>query len=323
MGRKTALWLLATVMLTGCGDDLSSLYDEEGYAGTFGQGLDDASVLQGTADLQDTAVPERIPAAPLMATAPPPGGRLSLRLFCSPSARYLFGDDLEESFEGAHPRIDLVLLEEHDRACIGNVITQNSAAIVGVPLSSNEIKHGLIAKVLGYRIAVVVAHPSNTVSSLFSDGLQKVLDGRINNWRDVGWQALPIQPVCEAPARRDDPAAKLLQMTGKAAEIAVLLPDGDRVLDYVSREPRALGLVAIHRYERRREDVRALEINDMRASVANYLRGAYPLGCTFRLIYTTEWQPGLAELLRFLRTSEAKRILESHLTLPSPSLRRS
>ena len=316
MGKKLALCVVSTVLLIGCGDDLASLYEDEGYAGTFEQEQGPASVLRATA-LQDTAPPERIPAAPLVATQPPQTRRRSLRLLCSPSAKSLFGDILEKPFEQAYPGIDLVLLEEQDRACIGNVIMKNgAAAIVGVPLSPNENQHRLVVKVLGYYIVVAIVHRNNTVTSLFDGPLRKVLDGRIGNWGELGWQNLQIQPVYEAPVRRDDPAAKLLQMTDKAAQIAVLLPNGDRVMDYVSREPRALGLVTLTRLKSRRGGVRYLQINTVRPTVANYLRGAYPLGCTFRLVHTMDRQSELAELLRFLRGNEARRLLEPHLTLP-------
>ena len=50
--------------------------------------------------------------------------------------------------------------------------------------------------------------------------------------------------------------------------------------------------------------------------MANYLRGAYPFGCIFRLVYTMDRRPELAELLRFLSGNEARQLLESHLVLP-------
>jgi len=315
-GKLALCMIVSTVFIAGCGDDLASLYEDEGYAGTLEPETDTASVLRGATDIHDTA-PERISAAPLVATQPPKTRQRSLRLLCSPSAKAFFCDVLEKPFEQAHPEIDLVLLEDQDRHCIGNVIMKNSsAAIVGVPLSPNENKHGLVVKVLGYHIVVAIVHRDNTITSLFDAPLRKVLDGRINNWGELGWQSLQVQPVYQTPSYRDDPAARLLRMTDKAAQVAVLLPNGNRVVDYVSREPRALGLVTFTQLKSRRGEVRYLEIDTVPPTVANYLRGAYRLGCTFRLVYTRERQRELAEFLRFLSGNEARRLLEPHLMLP-------
>lgn len=315
MGSKLALCVLWVASLTACGDDLGSLYEDEDYAGTFERQQDDASVLQGATGLWDTAAPQRVPTA----AQPRASRRRSLRLFCSPSAKHLIGDPLEGPFERAHPQTDLVLLEEQDRTCIGNVIMQNgTAAIVGVPSSANEHKHGLITKVVGYHIVVVIVHRDNNLTTLFSEPLHRILDGRINNWDQVGWQHLPIQPVQEAPSRRDDAAARLLQMTGKAAQLAVLLPSSDQVIDYVSQEPRALGLVTLAKLGSRRGKVRHIDVHTVPPTVANYLRGAYPFGCAFRLVYTqtTQRDAGLVELLTFLAGNEARQLLKPHLVLP-------
>ena len=275
----------------------------------------------------DTALPEPAP-APLVATLPPPATdtrrwatepaqrRRSLRVFCSPTAKSTFGHGLERSFEQAHPEVDLVLLEDRDRNCIGNVIMGNgAAAIVGVPLSPTENKHGLVARVLGYRIVVVIVHPNNPVTSLFDGPLQKVLDGRIGSWGELGWLNHQIQPAYQVPAGSSDPAARLLRMTDKAAQIAALLPNGDRVVDYVAREPRALGLATRSRLRAHKGQVRFLEINDVRPTVTNYLRGAYALGCTFRLVHARDRRRQLAALLTFLDGDEARQLLELHLTL--------
>ncbi|MHC4512837.1 MAG: type 2 periplasmic-binding domain-containing protein [Planctomycetota bacterium] len=320
MREKLALCVVLTVLLTGCDDDLADLY-EAGELADVVELEDERPAMRS-----DTALPEPAP-APLVATLPPaatdaerratePAQRRSLRVFCSPTAKSTFGHDLEKSFERAHPGIDLVLLEDRDRNCIGNVIMGNApAAIVGVPLSPTENQHGLAAKVLGYRIVVAIVHRNNPVTSLFDGPLQKVLDGRIGSWGELGWLNYQIQPAYQVPTGASDPAARLLQMTDKAAQIAALLPDGDRVVDYVAREPRALGLATRSRLRAHKGQVRFLEINEVQPTVPNYLRGAYALGCTFRLVHARDRRRQLAELLTFLDGNETKQLLEQHLTL--------
>ncbi len=322
MKEKLALYLVSTVLLTGCDDDLADLYEAESFTDVVELGEEERPGV-----LSDTALPEPAP-APLVATAPrqatadtgrqatEPVGRRSLRVFCSTTVKSTFGHSLERSFERSHPEVDLVLLEDRDRNCIGNVIMGNgAAAIVGVPLSPNESKHGLVAKVLGYRIVVVIVHPNNPVTSLFDGPLRKVLNGRIGSWGELGWLNYQIQPAHQVSAARSDPAARLLQMTDKAAQIAALLPNGDRVVDYVAREPRALGLATRSRLRAHKGQVRFLQINHVQPTVTNYLRGAYTFGCTFRLVHTRGRRRHLAELLTFLDGDEAKQLLELHLTL--------
>lgn len=317
MGRALAICLVATVGLAGCGDDLARLYQEEDPLATLEPKEDTTSVLRGDTGLGDVTPPERVPAAPLAATRPPAKRQRTLRLLCSPSAKHLFGDALEQSFEERYPGIDLLLLEAQDRSCIGSVIMQNAvAAIVGVPLSTNEANHGLVTRILGYHIAVLVVHRDNNITSLFSNQLERVLDGRINNWSELGWQHLQIQPVFEHPSHRDDPAARLLRMTGKAADLALLLPAGHQVIDYVSRNRRSLGLVTLAQLEQHKGKVRRLEIDTVGPKLSNYLRGAYPLGCTFRIVHGGKHHPQLNELSSFLRSRKGRQVLEQHLTLP-------
>jgi hypothetical protein len=317
MGRALAILVVAMVWLAGCGDDLAQLYQEEDHPAILEPKEDTTSILRGDTGLGDMTPPERVPAAPLVATRPPAKRQRILRLLCSPSAKHLFGDVLEESFEEEYPGIDLLLLEAQDRSCIGSVIMQNAvAAIVGVPLSANESNRGLVTKIIGYHIAVLVVHRDNKTTSLFSNQMEKVLDGRIHSWSEVGWQHLQIQPVFEHPSHRNDPAAKLLRMTGKAAHVALLMPDGHQVIDYVGRHRRALGLVTLAQFEQHKGKVRYLEINTVRPILSNYLRGAYPLGCTFWMVHGGKRHPQLNELSSFLRSRKGRRVLERHLTLP-------
>jgi len=76
-----------------------------------------------------------------------------------------------------------------------------------------------------------------------------------------------------------------------------------------------LGLATRSRLRAHKGQVRFLEINDVQPTVTNYLRGAYALGCTFRLVHARDRRRQLAELVTFLEGDEARQLLGQHLTL--------
>lgn len=324
-GRELALWGvpavlfagLLTALFTSRAEDLANLYRDERSPRRTEPEWDTPPLVRGDTGHRDTDPQDRIPAAPLVATKPPTSPRRTFHVLCSPSAKHLFTDALEDAFEETHPGIDLEFLEAQDRSCIGSVIMQNMpAAIVGMPLSRNEQNRGLVTKIIGYHIAVLIVHRDNDLTTLFSNQLDMVLDGRISNWSELGRQHLEIQPVFEHPSHRSDPAARLLRMTGKAAQAAALLRNGDQVIHYVSREPRGLGIVSLAELESHAGQVNYLEIDTVRPNVVNYLRGAYPLGCTFWLVHARTQQREVVLLSRFLHGKSGRRVLEKRLSLP-------
>lgn len=147
-------------------------------------------------------------------------------------------------------------------------------------------------------IAVIV-HPSNGVEGLGLLQLRDVFGGRTHDWATVGrtpGSGRVVQPVSRELGSGTRAAFESMVMDGQnVTPMAILVPSGEAVADYVASHPQAIGYVSLGQVT---ESVKALAIEGEAASAAAAGRGSYPIT---RELWVVTLEPPGEEAKRFLR----------------------
>jgi phosphate transport system substrate-binding protein len=146
-------------------------------------------------------------------------------------------------------------------------------------------------------IAVIV-HPSNGVGGLGLLQLRDVFGGRTHDWATVGGApgSGRVQPVSRELGSGTRAAFESVVMEGRdVTPMAILVPSGEAVVEYVASHPEAIGYVSLRQVT---GSVKALAVEGEVASASAAGRGSYPIA---RELWLVTLQPPGEEVERFLR----------------------
>lgn len=196
------------------------------------------------------------------------------------------------------------------------------------PRADELERAGATALELGRDGVLIIVHPSNPLTNISRDDLKKVMVGEVNLWSQLGIAPFGGTDEIQVLAREDGSGMravideKILQ-GARITPTALLQPTNLDMLDYVAEHPNALGYVAANIWTDNSR-TRALNIDNVAASRATILDGAYPLLQTVFLIIPQTPTLGaknrrqstenISSFLEFLSGSDGRRILYERIT---------
>ncbi len=163
--------------------------------------------------------------------------------------------DLAAAFNRQHP--DVLFVIRGGGSTVGEELVRGRAVDLGastlfppqqgtdgaaaVPVPADP----LVRVPIGLDGLAVVVHPSNSIAELSLVQLRDVFAGRLLDWRALGSDAGEIQLV----SREDGSGSRILFETrvmgdARVALTAVVMPTSQDVVDYVAKNPQAVGYVS-------------------------------------------------------------------------------
>ncbi len=177
-------------------------------------------------------------------------------------------------------------------------------------MASRELKEsekGLWEFILAYDGIAVVVHPTNTVSDLSLEQIEKIFSGEISNWSQVGGPDAAINVINREAGSGTRSAFEEIVLNGKNfVEDAIIQGSTGSVKTSVAMDPNAIGYVSLASLD---DLVKTLLIDQVAATNDNISNKTYPIARPFILMAKAKPTGAVAEFLAWLESDEATQIL--------------
>lgn len=183
-------------------------------------------------------------------------------------------------------------------------------------LKDEEKGFGLTETVLAHDGIAVCVNPSNGVSDLTMEQIQKIFAGEIKNWKEVGGEDLDIIIL----SREDGSGTRgaFEELVGLDKDVTVspdaLIADANGAVQaQLAAKKEAIGYLSLAYVD---ESVKAVKVEGVEATPENILAGNYKISRPFLLLTHGENKESLKKFLDFAKSDEAKEVLKKlHLVV--------
>jgi phosphate transport system substrate-binding protein len=285
LGKKSftliASALLSTVLLTACG---SSRENSQG-SGTAAGNSANGSNLSGTVTVS---------------------GSTSVQ----PLAQ-----DLADIFNETYPDISVEIQGGGSSQGIKDVTDSTSDIGESSRDLTPEEKTGLTEHVIAYDGIAVVVNPANTVADLSKEQIQKIFNGEITNWKDVGGKDEQILVVAREASSGTKTAFEELmglqeKQDGKTVSLVrkdALVADGNGpVKANISSKENAIGYLSLGFAD---NTVKKVSIGGVECSVENVKSKSYPISRPFLMLTKGDVSPVTQAFLDFVKSDAGQEIV--------------
>jgi len=161
----------------------------------------------------------------------------------------------------------------------------------------------------------IVVHPSNPISGLSIEQLQRVFSGEITNWSELGGNDAGIHLIAREEGSGTRGAFEELIMTGGQfiTPRAIVQGSNGAVRQLVSSDPNAIGFLSLGLVN---ETVVALDLDGIAATAENVINGTYNLFRPFLFLCSEEPQGATALFIDFILSPEGRAILAEEGLIP-------
>lgn len=221
---------------------------------------------------------------------------------------------LAEEYLEAHPEMDISV----SGGGSGVGITALLDGVVDIAMSSREAKEKevtafqekgkeLIPVIIAYDAIAVIVHPTNFVSNLTLETLQKIYSGEITNWQELGGAKMPIVPISRDFASGTFEVFNKVVLKGKeVTPKALMLISNLAILQEVSSSPGCIGYVGLGYV---RESVKVVALDGVLPSWDTVRTRKYPLSRPLYLYLDRPPEGAIKDFLNFVLSEEGQRIV--------------
>ncbi len=221
---------------------------------------------------------------------PPPAAPEQLRAYVEPATATMFGR-LAAEHGRQHSYLNLEVGERSAASALQAVINGEAGlALIERDLEPEEeldpetLKPRLRAWPIGRGALVFIVHPSNPVTDLSREQLQRVFTGVERRWTGLGGEDRTLRLVTREEGA---PLRVLLErevlQSGRLSGSAVVMPNDEAVAEYVAETPEAIGYLSAAQASG--QNVRVLAVDGVQPDLSAKAIGAYPL--TYPLVFVT------------------------------------
>lgn len=162
-------------------------------------------------------------------------------------------------------------------------------------------------------IAVAV-HPSNPVSELTTEQIQKIFKGEITNWKDVGGDDKGIVVLNrEAGSGTRGAFEEMLDVEDKITNKALEFNGNGPMQAAIASKEDAIGYVSFSYVD---ETIQPVKVDGVEATVANVLGGDYPISRPFLMLTKGEESKLTKAFLDFVMSYDGQRLVQKVGAIP-------
>lgn len=200
---------------------------------------------------------------------------------------------------------------------IGVDSARNEEATMGMTTQNiTELEPGLTKTVIAKAPIVFIVNKGNPVSNLTSKQLHDILNGDIENWKQVGGKDEEIHNVMLEPCVKETVARQILDAPGYP-DVKMLVPDVkfNAVKDTNKSVERHEGAIGQQIYGYESNNVKVLTIDGM-LPTAGMVPAKYKLYEDYNIITKGEPKGAAAEFIKFALSAEGRKIAENLKHIP-------
>ncbi len=221
-----------------------------------------------------------------------------------------FSDVLAEEFMASNPNVEISV--QGGGSSQGVTAAASGAAEIGA--ASRNVKEeemtanpDLVVTQIAIDGVAVVAHPSNPVKDVTLEDIKNIYLGNITNWKDLGGKDAVITVVSrEEGSGTRDAFVGMVMDDEEIAPSAIIQNSNGAVRTAVAGDENSIGFVSLAMVN---NEIKALEVEGVAASVENIKAGTYKISRPFN--YITKNDPeGLAKVfIDFVLSDEGQKIM--------------
>lgn len=185
------------------------------------------------------------------------------------------------------------------------------------PMLPEEKERGFVAHTVARDIKVAIVNFINPVVGLSSQQLRDIHQGRITNWRELGWIDRPIAVIYRKHCLdRREPVRVFLGLDGQLDNLAakaIVVRTDMQLIDYVRRFPTAIGITSDVFVTQREEDVNRLLLDKVAPTAANVESGLYPFTAEMFIVTMGQPEPPVKKFLDFVTSKVGQNIVRENL----------
>lgn len=201
---------------------------------------------------------------------------------------------LAEAYTAQHPHVTFDI--QSGGSGLGRMLVETKQIEAGmVSWARPDLPEGLVVTPLARDAIAVILNQQNPSAGLSLAELRDIFSGRLLNWQEVDGPPRPIQVVSREDGSGSRAAFEAIVMEGQAVTpTAIVLPNSQAVVDFVARNPGAVGYVSFTFIE---EGVYAAPVEGLTPTLASLNANSYPL---IRELALVTRQPAGPEVTAFL-----------------------
>lgn len=228
--------------------------------------------------------------------------------------------NLADAFTAKNPEVKVEIQAVGSTA--GVKAAKDKTGDIGIAsreLKKEESEWGLTEHIIAYDGIAVVCHPSNGVSNLTKEQVQKIFKGEIQNWKEVGGKDDAILVV----SREDGSGTRgafeeiiglleKVEVNGKKKEVSqvredALIADGNGVvMANIASKENGIGYVSLSYVD---ETVKGLSVEGVEPTVENIKKGTYKVSRPFLMLTHGEMNEVTKAYMDFVFSDEGQKIV--------------
>ena len=217
-----------------------------------------------------------------------------------------FAEKLSEYYMLDHP--DFVIDVQGGGSTTGCQASLNHTVEIG--MSSRHLKDdekALTAITICNDGIAIVVHPGNPLKNLSTGQIRDIYNGRVKNWKDLGWIDRKIDAVTREEGSGTRGSFEELIMNKKEIDDGIMVQDSNgSVKEVIATDPYSIGYISLGLLDER---VKGLSIEEVAPTVANIKAGKYMIVRPF--LFLTNGKPGdnTQSFIDFVLSKEGQKIL--------------
>ncbi len=219
-----------------------------------------------------------------------------------------FSEVLAEEFMKKHPQVQVNV--QGGGSSQGVQAAISGAADIGSAsrdLKDEEKAKNLLETKLALDGVAIVAHPSNKLNELTMEDVKNIYIGNISNWKDIGGEDAKITVVCREDGSGTRGAFEDIVMNKEEISDKVIIQNSNgAVRTTVAGDKNAIGFISLAIVN---DEVKALDIEGVAASVENIKSGSYKISRPFLYLTKTQTEGIVKAYLDFVLSDEGQAIV--------------
>lgn len=227
--------------------------------------------------------------------------------------------EFAKRFEQLHPgtRIDV------QSGGSGKGIADARTGIADIGMASRALKEGE-ADLTAHQVAAdgvgLIVHSANTITELTNQQVIDIYTDKVNQWSEVGGQAMPINVVHKAEGRATlEVFLKHFKIKNPDVQPDVIVGDNEHGVKTVAGSEGAIGYVSIGTAEADAKSgvpIRLLPVEGIAATTANVASGEFPMSRPLNFVTGDNPNPLSIAFIEFCQSKEVHDIIVSQYFVP-------
>jgi phosphate transport system substrate-binding protein len=224
-----------------------------------------------------------------------------------------FSEKLAEHFRIEQPQITVDVQGGGSSAGIQACLNKT----VDIGMSSRELKgeEKTLAEIpICHDGIAIVVHPRNPTRNISIATIREIYEGRITNWKQLGWKDRQIDCVTREEGSGTRGAFEELVMGKSSISDRIMVQDSNgSVKEVVATDPYGIGYISMGVVD---EKVKALSVGGVEPTVRNIQAKRYRIVRPFLYLTSGEPRESAQLFMKYVLSREGQRILKKEGLIP-------